>query len=116
MPGCLTPSTLLLLLFLRSTALRAKPQADTVNVTLAGQLLSNASRPLIVLGKGAAQGMAEKSVRALAELWGLPCLATAMARGVVPDDHPLCVNAARSAALKVGLSLYYTSLGIMLRK
>lgn len=26
-------------------------------------------------------------------------LGTAMGRGLVPDDHPLCVNAARSLAL-----------------
>jgi len=31
--------------------------------------------------------------------YGLPVLGTSMGRGLLPDDHPLCVNAARSLAL-----------------
>lgn len=39
-------------------------------------------------------------VRALANEFGLPVLCTAGGRGLLPDSHPRCVNAARSAALK----------------
>ena len=53
----------------------------------------------MVLGKGAAFGQAEAQLRQFVEAAGLPFLATAMGRGVVPDDSPLCVNAARSMAL-----------------
>ena len=34
-------------------------------------------------------------VRALVNGFGLPVLGTSMGRGMVPDNHPLCVNAAR---------------------
>ena len=35
----------------------------------------------------------------LTSRFSLPFLATSMGRGVVPDDSPLCANAARSLAL-----------------
>ncbi len=35
----------------------------------------------------------------MVEATGIPFLATAMGRGVVPDNHPQNVNAARSLAL-----------------
>ena len=56
-------------------------------------------RPLIVIGKGAAQSQADAQLRKLVEATGIPFLATAMGRGVVPDNHPQNVNAARSLAL-----------------
>ena len=58
-----------------------------------------ACRPLIVIGKGAAQSQADTQLRKLVEATGIPFLATAMGRGVVPDNHPQNVNAARSLAL-----------------
>ncbi|KAL4431652.1 hypothetical protein ABPG77_001494 [Micractinium sp. CCAP 211/92] len=74
----------------------APPAADVAAVV---QLLRSAQRPLLVVGKGAALGRAEGPLRQLVEAAGLPFLATAMGRGVVPDDAPLCANAARSMAL-----------------
>jgi len=52
-----------------------------------------------VVGKGAALSQADQALTRLVEATGLPFLATAMGRGVVPDSHPACVNAARSLAL-----------------
>ena len=57
------------------------------------------NRPLVVIGKGAAFSRADKQLTELVAATGLPFLATAMGRGVVPDSHPGCVNAARSLAL-----------------
>ena len=57
-------------------------------------------RPLLVVGKGAALSQADTALRQLVDATGLPFLATAMGRGVVPDSHPGAVNAARSAALR----------------
>jgi len=57
-------------------------------------------RPLLVVGKGAAYAQADAQLRALADATGVPVLATAMGRGVVPDSHPASVQAARSAALR----------------
>nr|XP_027216993.1 2-hydroxyacyl-CoA lyase 1-like [Penaeus vannamei] len=62
-------------------------------------LLAGAKRPLVVVGKGAAYARAEDQVRALIEKTGLPFLPTPMGKGVVADDHPQCVAAARSRAL-----------------
>lgn len=54
----------------------------------------------MVVGKGAAYARADGALRGLVDAAGLPFLATAMGRGVVPDSHPGSVQAARSAALR----------------
>jgi thiamine pyrophosphate-dependent acetolactate synthase large subunit-like protein len=77
----------------------AHPAPRPSDVEGVAELLRSAQRPLVVIGKGAGLGRAENGLRALVEAAGLPFLATAMGRGVVPDDSPLCVNAARSMAL-----------------
>ncbi|XP_043207473.1 LOW QUALITY PROTEIN: 2-hydroxyacyl-CoA lyase 1-like [Amphibalanus amphitrite] len=73
--------------------------AEPSQVTAAVGLLRGAARPLVVVGKGAAYGRAESEVRRLVERSGLPFLPTPMGKGVLPDDHPQCVSAARSLAL-----------------
>ena len=45
---------------------------------------------------GAAYSRAEAELRKLLTTYRLPFLPTPMGKGVVPDDHPLCVAAARS--------------------
>jgi oxalyl-CoA decarboxylase len=62
-------------------------------------LLAGAQRPLIVLGKGAAYAQADKEIRAFIEATGLPFLPMSMAKGLLPDNHPQSVAAARSLAL-----------------
>lgn len=59
-----------------------------------------AGRPLVVVGKGAAFSQSDAQLRDFVLAAGIPFLATAMGRGVVPDNHELCANAARSAALR----------------
>lgn len=56
-------------------------------------------RPLVVIGKGAAYSQADAALRSLVAATQLPFLATAMGRGVVPDNDPGNTNAARSLAL-----------------
>jgi oxalyl-CoA decarboxylase len=63
------------------------------------ELLARASRPLIVLGKGAAYAQADEQIRAFVESTGIPFLPMSMAKGLLPDDHPQSVAAARSLAL-----------------
>ena len=58
-----------------------------------------ACRPLLIVGKGAAYAQADAALTALADATGIPFLSTAMGRGVVPDSHASCVQAARSLAL-----------------
>jgi oxalyl-CoA decarboxylase len=63
-------------------------------------LLKNAKRPLIILGKGAAYAQADDAIRALVETTGIPFLPMSMAKGLLPDTHPQCAGAARSTVLK----------------
>ena len=63
------------------------------------QLLAQAERPLIVLGKGAAYAQADEQIRAFVESTGIPFLPMSMAKGLLPDDHPQSAAAARSLAL-----------------
>ncbi|WP_103121163.1 oxalyl-CoA decarboxylase [Methylopila sp. Yamaguchi] len=63
-------------------------------------VLKSAKRPLIVLGKGAAYAQADDLVRELVERTGIPYVPMSMAKGLLPDTHPLSAGAARSTALK----------------
>jgi 2-hydroxyacyl-CoA lyase 1 len=63
-------------------------------------VLQSAQRPLVIIGKGMAYSGAEDEVRAFIEKTQLPFLASPMGKGVMPDDHPLSVGAARSLALQ----------------
>ncbi|XP_050523763.1 2-hydroxyacyl-CoA lyase 1 [Daktulosphaira vitifoliae] len=70
------------------------------NIKSAAELLIQAKNPLIIVGKGAAYSHAENSVRNLITTSGLPFLATPMGKGVMPDDHNLCVASARTFVLQ----------------
>lgn len=63
-------------------------------------LLKDAKRPLIILGKGAAYAQADDEIRNLVEKSGIPFLPMSMAKGILPDTHPQCAGAARSLVLK----------------
>ncbi|XP_058687513.1 2-hydroxyacyl-CoA lyase 1 isoform X1 [Poecile atricapillus] len=74
--------------------------ADHSAVSKAASVIALSKQPLLIIGKGAAYSHAENSIRKLVDLCGLPFLPTPMAKGVVPDNHPNCVAAARSTALQ----------------
>ncbi len=63
-------------------------------------VLKNAKRPLIILGKGAAYAQADQAIHALVEKSGIPFLPMSMAKGLLPDTHPQSAGAARSTVLK----------------
>jgi oxalyl-CoA decarboxylase len=71
------------------------PQA----VARALDLLAAATRPLVILGKGAAYAQADAEIRAFIETTGIPFLPMSMAKGLLPDDHPQSAAAARSFAI-----------------
>jgi oxalyl-CoA decarboxylase len=62
--------------------------------------LKKAKRPLIILGKGAAYAQADDEIRAFVEKSGIPYLPMSMAKGLLPDTHPLSAGPARSLVLK----------------
>ena len=74
--------------------------ADPDAVEEALSALESAERPLVIVGKGMAWARAEDEVREFIERTQLPFLASPMGKGVMPDDDPLSVGAARSLALK----------------
>ncbi|XP_048211860.1 2-hydroxyacyl-CoA lyase 1 [Perognathus longimembris pacificus] len=74
--------------------------ADASSVNMAASVIRNAKQPLLIIGKGAAYAHAEGSIQKLVEQCNLPFLPTPMGKGVVPDNHPNCVGAARSRALQ----------------
>ena len=74
--------------------------ADPEAVRRALEVLRQAERPLVIIGKGTAYARAENEARAFIEVTRLPFLATPMGKGVVPDDHELSVAPARSFALR----------------
>lgn len=74
--------------------------AETSAVYTAVSLIRNAKKPLLIIGKGAAYAHAEENIRRLVDQCKLPFLPTPMGKGVVPDNHPNCVAAARSRALQ----------------
>ncbi len=73
------------------------PAPEAVDRAL--QLLAQAQRPLVVLGKGAAYARADDVIRKFVETTGVPYLPMSMAKGLLPDTHPQSVAAARSLAL-----------------
>jgi 2-hydroxyacyl-CoA lyase 1 len=77
-----------------------RPMVAEDDVQAAISALKSAENPLVIVGKGMAWARAEEEVREFIEKTQLPYLATPMGKGVVPDDHPLSVAAARTYALQ----------------
>src|SRR5258707_6272168 len=63
-------------------------------------VLKNAKRPLIILGKGAAYAQADDDIKSFVEKSGVPFLQMSMAKGLLPDTHAQSAGAARSTVLK----------------
>ena len=58
----------------------------------AARLINEAKQPVIYAGGGILKANATNELRELAELTGIPVVTTLMARGVLPDEHPLCLG------------------------
>ncbi|GAA0329300.1 acetolactate synthase large subunit [Actinoallomurus spadix] len=64
-----------------------RPHAKQVRE--AARLLVEAKRPVLYVGGGVLKAHAAGELRALAELTGAPVVTTLMAKGALPDSHPL---------------------------
>ena len=73
-----------------------RPYASFSQVEQVFDAIRESTRPLFILGKGAAYAQAESELSSLLEKLKLPFLPTPMGKGVVDDDSQFCVNAARS--------------------
>ena len=77
-----------------------RPQAASADVQRAIDVLRQAERPLVIIGKGAAYSRAENEVRQFVEATGVPFLTSPMGKGVIDDEHALSVMPARGLALQ----------------
>lgn len=75
----------------------ADPDPDAL--TEVAELLSSASRPVLILGTDVWADGAEEAALRFVEAAGLPTITNGMGRGIVPGGHPLLVTKARGAAL-----------------
>jgi len=58
----------------------------------AARLIGDATRPVVYAGGGILKAGASQQLRDFAELTGIPVVTTLMARGSMPDEHPLCLG------------------------
>ncbi len=63
-----------------------KPHARQIKE--AARMIVEAKRPVLYVGGGVIRAGANKELRALADLTGIPVVTTLMARGAFPDSHP----------------------------
>ena len=74
------------------------PNAESV--ARAAELLAQAKKPAILLGKGAAYAKVEDKIKTLVEKYNIPYLPMSMAKGVMPDAGPLSALSCRSTIMK----------------
>ncbi|MDR3249046.1 MAG: glyoxylate carboligase [Treponema sp.] len=65
------------------------PKPPKESIEKAVKLLVDAKNPVIVMGGGVVLAKAEKALIEFAEYMKIPIIVTYMAKGVVPEDHPL---------------------------
>ncbi len=73
----------------RRRAADGRTGAAPASVTAAAELLAGARSPAIFAGNGAVLSEAAEELRILAESLGAPVATTLMAKGIIPDEHPL---------------------------
>ncbi|HEX5398139.1 MAG TPA: acetolactate synthase large subunit [Verrucomicrobiae bacterium] len=62
-------------------------------IAKAAHIISKAERPIVLAGNGVIRGRASKALGRFAEKLNLPVATTLMAKGVIPDSHPLALGA-----------------------
>lgn len=75
-----------------SALVRARPRAGKSETAAAAKALAEAKFPLILVGNGARLSGAAAEVIALAELLGAPISSSFVAKGLIPENHPLSVG------------------------
>lgn len=74
------------------------PNADSIK--RAADLIAGARKPVFLLGKGAAYAQVDDKIKNLIESTGIPYYPMSMAKGLLPDNHPLSALSARSTIMK----------------
>jgi acetolactate synthase I/II/III large subunit len=72
---------------------RAEPRrVDVEGVAELAALIAKAARPVLVIGSRATHRGLASDLRALVEQASLPFGVTDFAKGIIPEDHPLCLG------------------------
>ncbi|MBP1625697.1 MAG: acetolactate synthase [Holophagaceae bacterium] len=71
-----------------------RPDANEKAVATAAEWIEQAHSPLILLGAGANRKLVSKMLMQFVERTGIPFFSTQMGKGVLPEDHPLCLGTA----------------------
>jgi thiamine pyrophosphate-dependent acetolactate synthase large subunit-like protein len=79
---------------------RRRPFAAPDLVDQAVELLAAATRPAIITGSGVIWSCAEPQLRSFVDSSGIPFWTTPHGKGVIPEDHELCLPGARGAAFR----------------
>jgi acetolactate synthase-1/2/3 large subunit len=74
-----------------------RSQGDATQIQQAASLLSQAQKPVIILGNPARYSVSPEQAAALAEKTGVPVFTVEQARGLLDDEHPLCFGYADGA-------------------
>ena len=67
-------------------------EGDPVDIEAAARMMIAAQKPVLYVGGGVLKARASEALVALAELLDAPVVTTLMARGAIPDSHPLCIG------------------------
>lgn len=76
------------------------PAGNAQRVSDAADLLLNAERPAMIVGKGVRWSEPIEELTELVDTLGMPFLTSPMGRGFIPDDHPLNLGSARSTLMQ----------------
>jgi acetolactate synthase-1/2/3 large subunit len=69
-----------------------RPQGDPAQIERAVALLERAQRPIAIAGSGVWWAGAAMALRSFIEAAQMPLCTINLGRGVVPEDHPLCLG------------------------
>ncbi|SHE67616.1 acetolactate synthase, large subunit [Ferrithrix thermotolerans DSM 19514] len=58
----------------------------------AAKMIASAEKPVFYVGGGVVRAKGAESLRRLVDLTQIPTVTTLMARGVLPDSHPMCLG------------------------
>ncbi len=71
-----------------------RPIAEEKGMKQAIELIEQAKHPLLVIGAGANRKITHKMLTKFIDQFGIPFINTQMGKGVVNEDHPLCLGTA----------------------
>jgi acetolactate synthase-1/2/3 large subunit len=71
---------------------KVQMEGDIEKVKEAAQLISRAKRPVFYVGGGVLKARGAEALLKLAEMTGIRCVTTLMARGAIPDSHELALG------------------------